>query len=884
MDVITCHINADFDAFSSMIAAKKLYPDARLVFPGSQEKKVRDFIEAFNPADIKRIRDMDISLITRLITVDTKSTDRIGRLAGALSNPGVKVHVYDHHPHKEEDIHGEVEIIEPVGATITILAEMLKDRKMNPTPMEATIMSLGIFEETGGLLFPSTTDRDVLALAYLLKCGASLKIVSSYMKTELGREEISLLGRLLDNSEDVIVHGFRIKIARATADSYMGEAAQLAHSIMDAEDIDALIIMLSMEGKVVLIGRSRAPEVNVAEVLSDFGGGGHWAAASATVRETPFEVLGEQLGKAQARAVRPETTAGDVMTRPVITLDHKSTVSMAEKTMTRYGVNVLPVVSESGYKGIISREVVEKALFHGFGRSRVTDFTVTDAFTVFSDTPIREVESVMIEHNQRFMPVLDRGGRITGAITRTDILRVLYEEYLRRSRIPSEAEMLKPQHVRNLTKSMEDHFPEDVFGLLRLSGQVAGKLGFGAYLVGGSVRDLLRNERNLDIDIVIEGDALEFSKELAKRTNARLRTHERFGTARLVLPDIKLDVATARTEYYETPAALPIVEKSSIKKDLQRRDFTINTLAIKLNPRDFGMLVDFFGGRRDLREKTIRVLHDLSFVEDPTRAFRAVRFAVRFGFKLSKHTEELLKSTLKMNLFERLSGTRLYEEMLLIFRETEPVLTIKKLSEYGLLKVIHPAMRGEEVLKMLQSVHDSLLWFELSFTGEALDRSALYIMAILAGLSDTEKSGALDRFAVSSRVRNKILKDTGDAQTALAALTREGIEDPAWLYDTMEGCSLEALLLAMSMTGSPEKKKGISRYLLELRKEKPVLNGNDLKALGLEPGPEFSKILRAVLHERLKGNLRSREDEIRYVKSLKTGKPASAEAGTGQAR
>ena len=572
------------------------------------------------------------------------------------------------------------------------------------------------------------------------------------------------------------------------------------------------------------------------------------------------------------------------MTRPVITLDHKSTVSMAEKTMTRYGVNVLPVVSESGYKGIISREVVEKALFHGFGRSRVTDFTVTDAFTVFSDTPIREVESVMIEHNQRFMPVLDRGGRITGAITRTDILRVLYEEYLRRSRIPSEAEMLKPQHGRNLTKSMEDHFPEDVFGLLRLSGQVAGKLGFGAYLVGGSVRDLLRNERNLDIDIVIEGDALEFSKELAKRTNARLRTHERFGTARLVLPDIKLDVATARTEYYETPAALPIVEKSSIKKDLQRRDFTINTLAIKLNPRDFGMLVDFFGGRRDLREKTIRVLHDLSFVEDPTRAFRAVRFAVRFGFKLSKHTEELLKSTLKMNLFERLSGTRLYEEMLLIFRETEPVLTIKKLSEYGLLKVIHPAMRGEEVLKMLQSVHDSLLWFELSFTGEALDRSALYIMAILAGLSDTEKSGALDRFAVSSRVRNKILKDTGDAQTALAALTREGIEDPAWLYDTMEGCSLEALLLAMSMTGSPEKKKGISRYLLELRKEKPVLNGNDLKALGLEPGPEFSKILRAVLHERLKGNLRSREDEIRYVKSLKTGKPASAEAGTGQAR
>ena len=192
---------------------------------------------------------------------------------------------------------------------------------------------------------------------------------------------------------------------------------------------------------------------------------------------------------------------------------------------------------------------------------------------------------------------------------------------------------------------------------------MAEGLGYGAYLVGGSVRDLLRGEENLDLDIVIEGDGIAFARVLGEKLGAKVRTHQKFATAQIFVDSLKLDVATARTEYYESPAALPKVETSSIKKDLYRRDFTINTLAVKLNSRDFGVLIDFFGGQRDLREKAIRVLHNLSFVEDPTRAFRAVRFAERFGFKISRHTENLIKSTLEMNLFDMLSGPRLFEEL-----------------------------------------------------------------------------------------------------------------------------------------------------------------------------------------------------------------------------
>ncbi len=879
MDIITCHLNADFDAFSSMVAAGKLYPGAWLVFPGAQEKRVRDFIADFPFAQtgIRKIREVEPGKVSRLIVVDAGTPGRLGPLAELLSRPGVEVHVYDHHPHGEGGIRGAIEVIEPIGATITILIEMLREKKIKPTPLEASLMGLGLYEETGGFLFPSTTERDILAMAQLFKNGASARIISRYMKTEFfGRKEVSLLGKLLENSRDIVVRGIRVRIAKATAGDYVLDAAQLAHSIMDAEEIDALLMMVSMKGKIILVGRSRAPEVDVAGVLAEFGGGGHRYAASATITDLPLEILEEKLEDAIKRHVRPELTAGDVMTRPVVTIDWSDTIAQAQKSMTIYGVNVLPVVRDGHYTGIISREVVEKAIFHGFQKQRVTDFTMTEASTVAAEAPIDEVESLMIERNQRFMPVLNAGGDIEGAITRTDILRVLYEDYLRRrtrtepeSKREREKEKGKEHFERNLVKSIKEKFPAEVVEFLKLAGRTAQEMGLQAYMVGGSVRDLLRGEQNLDIDLVIEGNAIEFARSLAGRLGARMKSHERFGTAVLITDNLKIDLATARTEYYEKPAALPTVEISSIKRDLHRRDFTINALAVKINPADFGQLADYFGGRRDLREKTIRVLHDLSFIEDPTRAFRAVRFGVRFGFKLSVHTEELLKSTLEMGLFERLSGSRLYEELLLIFKETEPVLSIKKLQEYGLLKVLHPAMKDEDVVRTFQAVHDALLWFDLSFTDEAPDRPALYLMALLSGLEENEIMEALLRLQASTRVASTVSEGILKAKELLASrLAQEKtLEDPVTIYDSMHNMPLESLLLAMSLAPDEGQKRAVTHYLLELRKIRPALNGEDLLKMGLAQGPLFSKIFTGILHEKLKGKLKTREEEALFVKA-----------------
>jgi tRNA nucleotidyltransferase (CCA-adding enzyme) len=872
MDIIVSHINADFDAFASMVAAKRMYPDAKLVFPGSQEKKVREFISEFHPVEILRLKDIDPGEVKRLVVVDTKSPDRIGKLKPLLKDPDVTVHLYDHHQHGDGDIKGKLEIIEEVGATATIFTELFREKRVQPTPMEATLLALGIYEETGNLLFPTTTERDLNAAAWLLKHGMSLRIVSAYMKTEISREEVELLNELVKTATDLVVHGVRVRIAKASRGVYFGDAAHLAHRMMDMEDIDALMLLLRMDGKVVMIGRSRVHELDVAEALEKFGGGGHPTAASATVKEQPLEILEEEVAEAIRATVRPMIVARDVMTKPVITVDESKAVKDAESMMTRYGVNVLPIVKDGLYRGVISRETVEKAIFHGFKKSPVMEFANTDFMTAGPDTPQREIEKKMIEHNQRFMPVLE-GKKITGAITRTDLLRTMYEDYLRKSRI---SETVVPEEKvfggKNVATWLSERFPSELYDILRLAGATADELDMSAFLVGGSVRDLLRGEKNLDIDIVVEGDGIAFAKKLASALDAKVSVHERFATAKIKRDAIRLDVATARTEYYETPAALPTVKMSSIKKDLYRRDFTINTLAVRLNPKQFGQLVDFFGGQRDLKDRTIRVLHNLSFVEDPTRAYRAVRFAERFGFKLSKQTKDLIKSSLKMELFSKLSGSRLFDELVLTFREAEPFRVIKRYADFGLLEVIHKNLvLTEELEALLSAVHDTHLWFGLSYQEDVPNFTATYLMALFSQLKDEQKEEAIERLDVPQKLSKAVLRGI---QAAHGLLRRMPLHDPAAIYDALSPIDLETLFFTMSLTKDEAVKKEISKYLLELRHVKPILKGDDLKAMGLVPGPVYSNILHEVLVGKLRGELKTREDEENFVKEKLAGMKA----------
>ena len=542
--------------------------------------------------------------------------------------------------------------------------------------------------------------------------------------------------------------------------------------------------------------------------------------------------------------------------------------------MTTYGVNVLPVLDkQERYAGIISREIVQKALFHRLGDQQVGDFARSDQYHAHPDTPFHEIEVRMIELNQRFVPVL-LGEKPVGVITRTDVLRSLHDDVLADARAKPKSlmglEALGGVRRREVVGLLRDRLTPAMLHVLQTAGELAERLGFSAYVVGGFVRDLLLGIDNLDIDLVIEGDGIAFARAMARDKGGRVTVHERFGTAVVLFADgFKLDVATARTEYYEYPTALPTVEQSSIKKDLYRRDFTINTLAVRLNPRAFGQLIDFYGGQRDLKERIIRVLHSLSFVEDPTRVFRAIRFELRFGFRLGKETLALIKGAVKMELFHRLSGQRLLDELRCVFSERAPRHVVRRLADLDLLRFIHPKLVWSNRLdRRLIEVEEALDWYKLSCLDRTMSRWLVYAMALTEVLPEPAVQDLLARFPVAEEERTAIAAARFTTQHVCRQLSRRAPLRPSETVRLLTGLSDETLIFLLAKNASESAKRQIVAYLTTYRTIKPALTGTELKALGLPPGPLYSRILARLTEARLDGEVTSEAEERKLVKQF----------------
>ncbi|HLO25410.1 MAG TPA: polya polymerase, partial [Geobacteraceae bacterium] len=379
---------------------------------------------------------------------------------------------------------------------------------------------------------------------------------------------------------------------------------------------------------------------------------------------------------------------------------------------------------------------------------------------------------------------------------------------------------------------------------------------------------------NSDIDVTVEGNGILFAETFAGKFGCRCKSHLKFGTAVIVFPDgFKIDVASTRLEYYASPGALPTVERSSLKVDLYRRDFTINTLAIRLNTPEFGLLIDYYGGQRDVQERVIRVLHNLSFVEDPTRVFRAIRFEQRLGFRIAKHTENLIKNAVRMNFLDKLGGKRLLTELVHILRERHPLRAVERMSELGLLRFIHPGLHvTSAVRKLLEEVQQIVSWFDLLFLERKYEKWAVYFLALCDPLTNEQFSETCARLAISEHYREKLCEMRERGIGALRLMRRRagqrgGVQRSevyAWLRDL----PVDVLLYMMAKTSSEEVKKLISLYFTQLQNVRSQINGEDLKRMGVPEGPHFRRILDAVLSARLNSQVQSREDELRLAADL----------------
>ena len=471
----------------------------------------------------------------------------------------------------------------------------------------------------------------------------------------------------------------------------------------------------------------------------------------------------------------------------------------------------------------------------------------------------------MIEERQRFIPVLGQGGKIIGAITRTDLLRSLHEQRLEMFRNPKIRHFAIIRHMKGL---IEERLSPEINEALKSIGEVADEVGFQAYLVGGIVRDLILRVTNSDIDIVVEGDGITFGGMLVKKLGGRMKTHQKFGTAVVVLPNgLKLDIATARLEYYEAPAALPTVELSSIKRDLYRRDFTINTLAVRLNCKRFGELIDFFGSLRDIKDRTIRVLHNLSFVEDPTRVLRAVRFEQRLDFHLSKHTQNLIKTAVNMNLFNHLKGGRIYTEIVLMLSEAEPLKILRRMKDLDLLKLIHIHLKiSTETERLFVGISETLTWFKLLYLEMKVEKWFVYFLGLLDRLKDPAVNETLEQLAVPSRIREQVRKSRKLYHDVLFLFYKEPNLPPSRIYDLLLPLDTETILLMMAKSDQEKAKKYISLYLTHLRDVKVSLTGKNLKAMGITPGPRYKKILADLLDAKLDGLIKNEDEEVFFVR------------------
>ena len=875
LTIITTHVNADFDALASMLAAQKLYPDSLVVFPGSQEKNLRNFfiksmVYIFNMVDIK---DIDFSAVKRLVLVDTRQVGRIGRLSDLLKNPDVEIHIYDHHPFMANDIRGHYEVCEPTGATVTILSRIIREKGIDITPDEATIMCLGIYEDTGSFTFPSTTEKDFLAAAFLLSNGANLNTVADLISREISPEQVGLLNDMIQASTHYNISGIEVVVTSITTDNYVPDFAFLVHKMVKMENLDAIFSIARMGYKIYIVARSRIPEVDVGAILTPLGGGGHTFAAAASIKGKTLAQIENRLVEILYDKIKSRRQAKDLMSSPPISVHPDVTCRDASKLLTRYNINALLVAEKADGKdhlfGFITRQIIEKAMYHGLEHVFVREYMTTEIATVEMEADITEIQDKIIGHKQRVLPVIENG-LIKGVITRTDLLNILV--YQARNRTGTEPDPLHgPVHARtrNVVKFMKERLTKRIMDTLTAIGEVATEIGCGAYVVGGFVRDLFLYRINEDIDIVIEGDGIAFAKKFANKVGARIHSHEKFGTAVIIFPDgFNIDIASARMEYYKFPAALPIVEMSSIKLDLYRRDFTINTLAIQLNPKRFGTLIDFFSARNDLKEKVIRVLHNLSFVEDPTRVFRAIRFEQRFGFTIGKLTEGLIENAVKMDFFKRLAGRRVFTELRLIFEEENPTPAIVRLHDYDLLKFIHPSIQlNKELISIFNSLKKVLSWLDLLFLEESYMKWAVYFLALI-NQCDRKTSGEIcERFELAPRYHGIFCKARFKAESALSSLEKNSPVSNSSLYKRLSGFKTELILYMMAATKQKKVKRAISHYFVQLRHVKPLLTGKDLKKMGLEPGPIYRSILDAVLDAKLNGKVNTKEDEILFAKA-----------------
>lgn len=895
LDIILTHERTDFDALASLLGASLLFPEAIPVLPRQMNRNVRDFLALYkNHFRFMAPDDLPRGKVRRAILVDTRAAN-----SPKGTQPDTEYIVIDHHTAlAENNLMSEARKVLPqahdlwcgaTGANTTLLVEKLIEHAIDVTPVEATLLALGIYEDTGNLTYASTTSRDAAALAWLLEParGVNLGEVNEFLHHPITDEQRRLLQVLMDACEFLDIEGHSIVIAMARAPDFSDELSTLAARLRDFHEPDALFLVVDLGDMVQVVARSTTDAIDVGKVAQALGGGGHNRAAAAHIRDTRLETVRMRIEQLVRTYARVALTVGQIMSvgRPHV-LHPDMCIAEADELMRRFGHEGFPVVAIDAHGketlvGVITRREVDKAMGHGMADQPVRRFMRAGQHTVRPTDSITVLRRRMIESNWGQIPVVDDSGAIVGIVTRTDLIK-LWDE----ATLPGRRAGELAARLRRALSPVQLH-------LLALIGREVDAMHYDVYVVGGFVRDLMldivsQRALTLDVDIVIEGDAIAFARRMQAKYGGRIVEHKRFGTAKWLLdrPDAPvrtdillagledataaglpphLDFVTARTEFYSAPTVLPTVQQSSIKLDLHRRDFTINTLALCLNPDRWGELLDAWGGVADLRAGLVRVLHSLSFVDDPTRILRAVRYEQRFDFTIEPRTLELLGDALE--LLDRVTPARIRHELERILQEATPEKALLRLDALGVLQQIHPSLHMTPAmvqqfadLRARRTANDA----DPHLVAAPIERLYLAIIVFPLGAEATRAVQA--RLGLRAETQH-LLHDMLILHRYLDRLA-DPAAHPSQIVQILDQVTPVGLALLPVLCHDAVVLGHVQRYREEWRHVQPALTGDDLRRMGIPRGVIYRNILHALRMGRLDGEIHSRAEEEAMARAM----------------
>lgn len=882
MRVILTHEQADFDALAAMLGAYLLDETSFPLLPARINRNARAFLNLYG-SELPFIenRDLPVKPIESITLVDTQS---LITLRGSSSKTSIKV--IDHHSLRPDLPENWMKRSEETGACTTLFVESLREHNGSIDFIHATMLLIGIYEDTGSLLYANTTVRDVQAVSFLLEQGASLRIATEFLNPPLSENQRKLYDRLLESSKSVQIQGVTIIIACANAEDMNEEISSVAHKMRDLLDPDALILLVNTSEGIRLIARSTSDQIDVSRVATHFKGGGHDRAAAALIHahdanksgwdhQHAIQKIQDELNELLPQVIKPAMTVGQIMSRRPKLISPRTSLEEAAELMQHFGYEGYPVVDDNKIIGLLTRRAVDRATTHKL-KIPITSLMESGEVRVNPEDSLDRLQSVMAETGWGQIPVVDsKSGKIYGIVTRTDVLKSMVNDEKR----------IKPGN--NLSRQLESALSPSMLALIRLIAKHAYDVHMPVYIVGGFVRDLILERPSTDMDIVVEGDAILLGQSLHDQYSGRVIAHGRFGTAKWQLSKIHshlraspffkdihdledlpqaIDLISSRTEFYEYPTALPTVERGSIKLDLHRRDFTINTMALRLDGRHYGELYDYWGGQGDLKNGIVRVLHSLSFVDDPTRLLRAVRFEQRFGFKIEARTMQLMGEA--QTLLNKVSGIRIRHELDLMIQESNGLEMFYRLSELNLLSAIHPALSWtpqiSQALLPVRSYEPEPEWGLQKTIGHIpLDQALFY----LVWFSFHEEKDALE-IADRLRLPKAIIASVKDLSNL-----RENLKD---LDKSTPGEIVKRLtpfcnLVLKAASFLPIRKKDIDMIKNTAtlwRQMQPLTNGNDLQKMGIARGPVYRWILESLKAAWIDGHITSKDEEDRFLADL----------------